>query len=141
MSRGHVRAAFLVVLALLLPCPVAAQSQHAAFDAFLDKGLDDWRRNLSCNVLLPEKEQQKTLELWAHIRKDLVDIAEKRGASPEMKRQLIARTEPPAMMKATTGTTGELIAFCQSDPEYFKRLTDPLVSTPQIDLERLLAQP
>jgi hypothetical protein len=141
MTQGHVRAGFLVALALLVPCPVVAQSRQEAFDAFLGKGLDDWRRNLSCNVLRPEEEQHKTLELWALIRKDLVDMVDKADVGPEMKLQLIARTEAPVMMKAVTGTIGELIAFCQSDPEYFKRLTDPLVSTPQIDLERLLAQP
>jgi hypothetical protein len=141
MRQGPLRASVLAAMTLFCVASASAQSRQEAFTAFLGKGLDDWRRSLSCNVLHPQKEQQTTLELWAYIRKDLVDIADKGGASPQMKLELLLKTETSEMMKATTGTTGDLIAFCQGDPGYFKRRSEPPASTMQLDLERILAQP
>jgi hypothetical protein len=126
-------------LALALSA-VPAAADDAAVAAVLDQAMNEWRVILTCSSLIPD-DGGRLLGFWQDDVAETLSVIAAAGAQPDNLASFTASALPGSLLPAPDTPWGEVVAFCQADPDWYTRFQRfDIVILPR-DVEEALAAP
>jgi hypothetical protein len=107
------------VLALALSAAPAA-ADDAAVAAVLDQAMNEWRTILTCSSLIPD-DGGRLQGFWQDDVMETLSVIAEAGAQPDNLAAFTASALPGGLLPAPDTPWGEVMAFCQSDPDWYLR--------------------
>lgn len=117
--------------------PAAAGPHDAEIEAILAVAAADWSAVLSCSILNPE-EHATIQRWWAEDLAELAPLLVEADVAPKLAQTLLAGLAADVLMAPTEGDAAALIAFCNEEEDWRRRLALFTIAQPVTEIQRLI---
>jgi hypothetical protein len=110
-----------VIVATFLALPAAAEDKAALYGQILDTAMQDMRVFITCTVL--ERESNDfMLKGWQETVAETLTFLAEEGVTPPNLAAFKASAQPDALVPAPDTPISEVIAFCDANPDWIRKL-------------------
>jgi hypothetical protein len=110
-----------VAVATFLAFPAAAEDKAALYGQILDTAMQDMRVFITCTVLEKESNEFLRKDWQENVAKTLAFLTEE-GVTPPNLAAFTTSAKPEALLPAPETPISDVIAFCDANPNWIRKL-------------------